>query len=53
MEQIQLVVRVGPKLEISRFQVRHPDHVKINIVYMKYPRFGFGEPRIGVFTPRG
>lgn len=22
--------------------------VKIDIVYMKYPRFGFGEPRIGV-----
>ena len=24
------------------------DPVKIDIVYMKYPRFGFGEPRIGV-----
>ena len=25
-----------------------PASVKIDIVYMKYPRFGFGEPRIGV-----
>ena len=26
LEQIQLVVRAGSELVISRFQVRHPDH---------------------------
>lgn len=35
------------------FQKTMRRSVKIDIVYMKYPRFGFGEPRIGVFTPRG
>ena len=30
------------------FQKTMRRSVKIDIVYMKYPRFRFGEPRIGV-----
>ena len=30
------------------FQKTMRRNVKIDIVYMKYPSFGFGEPRIGV-----
>ena len=55
VEQIQLVVRAGLELRISRFQVRRPNHSStlppIQVYYRERVSFRRKERRPGEFQP--